>query len=132
MGYQQQLNRVTTRQDHQLCNERLNLHNSTPTEKRNQSSTYTNLSTSTRYLSSAIDICTHSGLLQLLVTFTSVYHYPICTITNLNTSILSNNILILLNHVQYQFYSTISNQYTIATISVLKHKSATHSINQST
>jgi hypothetical protein len=47
LGYQQKLNRVTTPQENPLYNARLNLHNSTPTEKRNQSSTDTNLSTCT-------------------------------------------------------------------------------------
>ena len=47
LGYQQQLNRVTTPQENQLYNARLILHKSTPTEKRIQSSTDTNLSTGT-------------------------------------------------------------------------------------
>jgi hypothetical protein len=59
LGYQQQLNRVTTPQQHWLYNARLNLHNSKPTDKRNQSSTDTNLSTGTRTASNVTHVCTH-------------------------------------------------------------------------
>jgi hypothetical protein len=56
--YQQQLNRVTTPQENQLYNARLSLHNSTPTEKRIQSSTDTNISIGMRPVSSETHICT--------------------------------------------------------------------------
>jgi outer membrane receptor for monomeric catechols len=59
LGYQQQMNRVTTPQEHHLYNERLDLHNSTPTKKRNQSSIDTNLSTGTRPVSSATRLQSH-------------------------------------------------------------------------
>jgi hypothetical protein len=58
LAYQQQLNRVRTPQEHQLYNAIFNIHNSTPTEKRNQSSTDTNLSTGTRPVNSATCVCT--------------------------------------------------------------------------
>jgi hypothetical protein len=76
LGYQQQLNRVTTPQEHQLYNARLNLHNSTPTEKRNQSSTDTNLSTGTRPVSSATHVCTCPTS-----STTHVCTRPVCTTT---------------------------------------------------
>ena len=65
LGYQQQLNRVTTPQKHQLYNARLNLHNSAPTEKRNQSSTDTNMSTAMRRVSS--EACLQSHLLMSFI-----------------------------------------------------------------
>jgi hypothetical protein len=76
LGYQQQLNRVTTPQEHQLYNARLSLHNSTPTEKRNQSSTDTNLSTGTRPVSSAARVCTCPTN-----STTRVCTRPVCTTT---------------------------------------------------
>ena len=130
LGYQQQLNRVTTPQENQLYNARLNLHNSTPNEKRIKSPIDTNLSRGTGPISSATHVCTHptsstsrvctrsvctttcvcllnnQGFLSMKnsyppqpsVTSTSIFHYPFCTITNHNTSMLSKNLLMLLNH----------------------------------
>jgi len=75
LGYQRQLNRVTTQQEHQIYNARLNLHNSTPIKKMNQSSTDTNLSTSMRPVSSATRVCTCPTSRKTLVCM-----WPICII----------------------------------------------------
>jgi hypothetical protein len=74
LGYQQQLNRVTTPQEQQLYNARLNLHNSTPTEKRNRSSIDTNLSTGTQLVSSATRVCTRPTNSTIHICM-----WPICT-----------------------------------------------------
>jgi hypothetical protein len=55
--YQQQMNIVSTPQEHQLCNARLNLHNSAPTENKIQSSMNTNLSIGMRLVNSLTRIC---------------------------------------------------------------------------
>ena len=66
----------TTPQENQLCNARLNLHNLELTEKRNQSSIYTNLSIGTRPVSSAGRVCTFSTS-----SIARVCMWPICTTT---------------------------------------------------
>jgi hypothetical protein len=76
LGYQQKLNRDTIPQEHQLYNARLNLHNSTPTEKRNQSSTYTNISIGTQPVSSATCVCMRPTSITACVCTR-----PVCTTT---------------------------------------------------